>query len=307
MVFRMRALAVGAITCAALLSATASAAASYYIQPSLTAAAAAALLNPSQAPPGVNNYACTLSAAHPRPVVLINGTFANMEDDWGALGPILANDGYCVFSTNFGAQPGAFIQSVGPVAQSAKEVASFVESVRAHYGGTQVDLVGHSQGGLIAEYVTKSLGLAPHVHTLVGLSPSTHGTTLDGLTLLAGFFPGANEAIVGGLCAACYDQEAGSQFLAAFDNPPIAQAGVSYTILETTYEVVVTPVGSSFINESGVKNKYLQSSCWNDTIEHAGMPYDNTTNRLVLNALSPSTAKAPNCWISYPLLWAVQQ
>jgi triacylglycerol esterase/lipase EstA (alpha/beta hydrolase family) len=286
---------------------TASAQASYFVQPYLTTAAATALLNPSAAPPGVNNYACKLTSAHPRPVVLVNGTFANMEDDWGALGPILANDGYCVFSLNVGGQPGAFVQSIGPVAESANQVAAFIGHVRAFYGVSQVDLVGHSQGGMITEYVAKVLGLASSIHTIVAISPTTHGTTLDGLTALAQFLPGANEVLVKGLCAACYDQEAGSQVISTLDKGAIAQPGVSYTVLETEYEVVVTPVGSSFINEAGVSNRYLQSSCWDDTIEHAGMPYDNTTIRLVLNALSPSTAKSPNCWISYPLLGAVQQ
>jgi triacylglycerol esterase/lipase EstA (alpha/beta hydrolase family) len=302
-----RRFAVGLVVASMMLLGAASAQASYYVQPFLTTAAAAALGNPSAPPPGVNNYSCKLTPAHPRPVVLVNGTFANMEDDWGALGPILANDGYCVFGTNYGGEPGAFIQSVGPVETSAKEVASFIESVRGHYGGSQVDLVGHSQGGMISEYVAKVLGLAPRIHTLVGLSPTTHGTTLGGLTLLAALFPGANEAVVKGLCAACYDQENGSHVIQTLDRGPIAQPGVSYTILETYNETVVTPVGSSFINETGVSNKYVQSSCWIDTIDHAGLPYDNTTNRLVLNALSPSSAKAPNCWISYPLWGAIQQ
>lgn len=302
-----RDLAVLCIAITAALSAAATAQASYFIQPYLTTAAAAALLDPSAAPPGANNYACRLTAAHPRPIVLVNGTFANMYDDSGALAPILANDGYCVFATNFGGQLGAFVQSTGPVAQSAKTVASFIESVRARYGVWQVDLLGHSQGGMIAEYVTKVLGLAPHIHNLVALSPTTHGTTLDGLTVLAQFFSGANEVIVKGLCAACYDQEVGSAVIKTLDSGPIAQHGVTYTILETEYETVVTPVGSSFIKEPGVSNAYVQSSCWNDTIDHAGLPYDNTAIRLVLNALSPSTARSPNCWISYPIFGAIQQ
>jgi triacylglycerol esterase/lipase EstA (alpha/beta hydrolase family) len=81
---------------------------------------------------------------------------------------------------------------------------------------SKVDLVGHSQGGMLAEYYTKLLGGAPHVHDLIALSPTSHGTTLDGLTSLAKTFPGAN-ALVAAACAACADQQAGSAALAPVD------------------------------------------------------------------------------------------
>jgi len=275
------------------------------IQPNIADGIAASLSNPAAAPPGVNNYSCKLTAAHPRPVLLIPGTFANMEDDYGALGPILANDGYCVFSLSYGASPSSFIQSIGPVAASAQQVGSLISQVRANYGGTQVDLVGHSQGGMLAEYVTKVLGYAPDVHSVVALSPTTHGTTLDGLTNLAGFFPGAQQ-LVQAACPACADQETGSQVINTLDNGPIAQSGVSYTVIETLDEFVVTPVGSSFIKESGVTNEWVQSYCPFDPVDHADLSYDNTTIRLVLNALSPSTAASPNCSKSFPS-GAVQQ
>lgn len=275
------------------------------IQPNIGAGILAALANPAAPPPGVNNFGCKLSTAHPRPVILIPGTFANMEDDYGALGPILANDGYCVFSLNYGGSPGAFIQSTGRVPTSAQQVAGFIAQVRASYGDAKVDLVGHSQGGLLAEYVAKVLGLAPEIHTVVALSPTTHGTTLDGLTTLAQVFPGASQ-IVATACPACADQESGSAVVATLDNGAIAQPGVSYTVIETLNEFVVTPVGSSFIKESGVHNEYVQSSCPFDSVDHADLSYDNTTIRLTLNALDPATARSPNCFASFPAP-AVQQ
>jgi triacylglycerol esterase/lipase EstA (alpha/beta hydrolase family) len=284
---------------AATLVAAAGAQAANQIQPNIGAGIFAAAANPSAPPPGVNNSACQLTAAHPNPVVLIPGTFANMEDDYGALGPILVNDGYCVFSLNYGGTAGAFIQSTGPVASSAQQVGSLIDQVQASYAGAKVDLIGHSQGGLIAEYVAKVLGYAPKIHTIVVLSPTTHGTSLDGFANLAAAFPGAN-ALVGGACPACVDQEPGSAVVNAVDNGPIAQPGVSYTVIETQDEFVVTPVGSAFIEEPGVTNEYVQSSCPFDPVDHADLSYDNTTIRLTLNALSPATAKAPNCWIGFP-------
>jgi triacylglycerol esterase/lipase EstA (alpha/beta hydrolase family) len=228
-----------------------------------------------------------------------------MEDDYGALAPILVNDGYCVFSLNYGGTPGSFIQSTGPVPTSAQQVGALISQVAGNYGGVQVDLVGHSQGGMLAEYVAKVLGYAPDIHAIVALSPTTHGTTLDGLANLAGFFPGASQ-LVAAACPACADQETGSAVIDALDSGPIAQPGVSYTIIETLDEFVVTPVGSSFIHEPGVVNEYVQSSCPFDPVDHADLSYDNTTIRLVLNALDPATAKAPNCFESFPSP-AVQQ
>jgi pimeloyl-ACP methyl ester carboxylesterase len=302
----MRAALLGLTSCAAIVLNSSSAAASNFIQPTFSTAFATSALNPSTPPPGINNYSCKLTSAHPRPVVLIHGTVANMEDAWGALGPMLANDGYCVFALNYGGEPGALLQGLGPVEASANSVAAFITHVREAYGVAQVDLVGHSQGGMLAEYVTKERGLAPHIHSVVALAPSTHGTTVDGLTNLLSFFPGAPETIFGGWCQACVDQLVGSPVITTLDAPPIAQPGVSYTVIDTQDEYVVTPVGSSFIQEPGVTNEFVQSSCWNDTVEHIQIEFDNTALRLVLNALSPSTARTPNCWISYPLP-AIQQ
>jgi triacylglycerol esterase/lipase EstA (alpha/beta hydrolase family) len=293
-----------AILAAGVLLVPATAQAAQPIEPDIGWAIWDALIDPGTPPPGVNNYNCKLSAAHPRPVVLIDGTFANMQDDYGALAPILENDGYCVFSRNYGGSSGDFVQSIGPVPTSAGQIASLITKVGSHYG-TQVDLVGHSQGGMLAEYVTKFLGVSGDVQTIVALSPTTHGTSLDGLVTLAQIFPGAND-FVGAVCHACVDQETGSAVITKLDAGAITQPGIKYTVIETRDENVVTPVGSSFIEEPGVRNEYVQSSCSADDVDHADLPYDNTTIRLVLNALSPATAKAPKCSQTYPAS-AVQQ
>ncbi|WP_310963767.1 esterase/lipase family protein [Nocardioides terrisoli] len=298
---RVRGAAIAATTAALLavggLGSTATAASSYPIQPYLSSAAMAAAGAPDAPAPGMN-LPCTLTAAHPYPVVLVNGTFSVMGDDWAAVGPILANDGYCVEGTNFGGTPGNLIQALGPIAESAQQIATLIDQTRAKYHVDKVDLVGHSQGGMLAEYVAKVLGYGPKIHSIVAFSPTTHGTTLSGITNLAAAFPGANQ-LVASACPACYDQEVGSDALKPLDSGPIAVRGVTYTVIETRNETVVTPVGSSFINEPGVRNLYVQNYCWNDSIDHAGLPYDNTAIRLMLNALSPSTARSPNCWISY--------
>ncbi|HWE91371.1 MAG TPA: alpha/beta fold hydrolase [Pseudonocardiaceae bacterium] len=287
--------AVSALVATLVLGASpAGAATQYPVTGSLPQGVFESLPNPAASPAGVNVPGCQLTAAHPRPVVLINGTFSNMIDDWSGLGPTLANQGYCVYDTAIGGSPYGVLQTMGPVVTSTQEISSFVNQVLANTGASQVDLVGHSQGGLIGEYYLKLLGGASKVHSYVGLSPTTHGTTLDGLATLAGFFPGAN-LLVGAACAGCVDQEKGSTVVNALSNGPIAVPGVDYTVIETHNETVVTPAGSSFINEPGVHNEWLQNYCPFDFTDHADLSYDHGVYGLVENALDPQNAKPVSC------------
>ena len=271
----------------------------YPVAPNIAYGLAIAAGNPGTVPPGANLSPCH-SLVDPYPVVLVNGTFSVMEDDFGALAPDLANTGYCVYTFNYGgSNPQALIQAIGPVPASAQQLASFVAAVQSATGAAKVDLVGHSQGGMLLEYYAKRLGGAANIHSLVALAPTTHGTTLDGLTALAAIFPGANQ-LVANACPACSDQETGSAVIRALDNGPIAQAGVAYTVIETYNETVVTPVGSSFIRETGVTNEYVQSFCPFDGVDHVDLPYDNVVIQLVKNALTPSKAHYPNCFAEFP-------
>ncbi|MEO9139555.1 MAG: alpha/beta fold hydrolase [Jatrophihabitans sp.] len=278
-----------------LMSTPAAAATNYPVTRTLAGGIAKALPDPSASPAGVNPAHCTPTSAHPNPVVLVNGTFANMVDDWSGLGPVLANLGYCVYGTALGASPHSFIQTIGSVPASAQQLATFVDSVRSRTGAAKVDLVGHSQGGMLAEYYTKVLGGAAKVNAIVGLSPSTHGTTLLGLGTLASAFPGG-PVVVAALCPACADQLTGSSVIRRLDSGPIAQPGVKYTIIETYYEFVVTPAGSAFIREPGVNNIWLQHVCPFNLTGHASLPYDKGVQSLVRNALDPAHPKPVSCF-----------
>ncbi len=50
--------------------------------------------------------------------------------------------------------------------------------VRDATGSRRVDLVGHSQGGMMPRYYLKFLNGAAKVDDLVGIAPSHHGTTM---------------------------------------------------------------------------------------------------------------------------------
>ena len=176
---------------------------------------------------------------------------------------------------------------------SAAQLADFVDSVLAATGARMVDVVGHSQGGMMPRYYLKHLGGAAKVGALVGLSPSNHGTTLNGLFMLAGFFPGAGGFLSG--CPACDQQQAGSPFLAELNAGREALPGVRYTVIQSRNDEVVTPYTSAFLSGPNVTNILLQRQCPLDQGEHLSMPYDHIVAADVLNALDPAHAVSPVC------------
>lgn len=255
-------------------------------------------------PPGANNFACKPTAAHPRPVVLVHGTFGDMSDSWQALSPLLHNNGYCVFALNYGSYAGAGalgIYATGDIRKSAEQLSSFVNEVLSATNASQVDIVGHSQGGMMPRYYLKNLGGAAKVHTLVGLAPSNHGTTLLGLATLAGYFPGAT-AFLGILCPACEQQTAGSSFITSLNSGGDTVAGVDYTVIESRNDEVVTPYTSAFLSGPNVTNITLQNQCFLDQGEHLSMPYDHIADADVLSALDPAHPQKPACTLVLPVV-----
>ncbi|MEU1592481.1 alpha/beta fold hydrolase [Streptomyces sp. NPDC005708] len=263
--------------------------ASVAIVPAATAEAAA----PSS---GWNDYSCQPSAAHPRPVVLVHGTFANSVDNWLALAPYLESRGYCVFSLDYGQLPGVpLFYGLGPIATSAEQLQTFVDKVLGATGASKVDIVGHSQGGMMPRYYLKFLGGAAKVNALVGVAPDNHGTTLSGLANLLPYFPGAEE-LLSAATPGLADQVAGSAFLAELNAGGDTVAGVHYTVIATKHDEVVTPYGSQFLSGSDVNNVLLQNLCALDLSEHLliGLT-DRIAFHEVANALDPGHATRTTC------------
>ncbi|WP_327683165.1 esterase/lipase family protein [Kitasatospora sp. NBC_00458] len=254
-------------------------------------------------PPGANDWNCRPSAAHPNPVVLVHGTFANRYENWLALSPLLKGKGYCVFALDYGMVPGVTssgsglllpIGGLGPVAESAAQLGRFVDLVRTATGAAKVDIVGHSQGGMLPNYYLKFLGGAAKVDKVIGLAPSNHGTTLSGIANLAPYFPRVAELIYT-VCAACRDQVAGSDFNRAMASKPDTVPGVRYTVIATVYDEVVTPYRTQFLTGANVNNVVLQDRCPVSLAEHVAIAFSPTALHLVANALDPARATPVIC------------
>ncbi|WP_282701543.1 alpha/beta fold hydrolase [Streptomyces sp. CC219B] len=245
---------------------------------------------------GWNNWSCKPSAAHPRPVVLVHGTFGNSVDNWLGLAPYLAKRDYCVFSLDYGQLPGVpFFHGLGPIDKSAEQLDAFVDRVLAATGAAEADLVGHSQGGMMPRYYLKFLGGAAEVNALVGIAPDNHGTTLSGLTRLLPYFPGA-EDLLSTATPALADQIAGSAFLTKLNQGGDTVPGVRYTVIATKYDQVVTPYRSQYLDGPGVRNVLLQDLCPVDLSEHLAIGlFDRIAFHEVANALDPARARPSTC------------
>ena len=243
-------------------------------------------------PPGANDWSCKPSAAHPYPVVLVPGTFENMAKNWATMSPALKSQGYCIFALNYGATNG--VDATGPVADSARQLAPFVDKVLASTGARKVDLVGHSQGGMMPRYYLGFLGGADKVNHLVGIAPSNHGTR-GLITPTPDAVPPATS-VGGSNCQACADQQAGSPFLTELNSIGDTVPGPAYTVISTTHDEVVTPYPSQFLAGPAqqVTNITIQDKCPADVIDHDQAPNDPVTQRLVSDALGQPAGRPGN-------------
>ena len=287
-----------------ILAAPAAAGASYSV-PYGNTALGDAIWNETWEPESVAgaNRSCKPSTAHPYPVVLVHATLADEGSNWVTLAPLLANEGYCVYAFNYGETAASLpiipfitpgrIDGLNHIEHSAEELRSFVNNVLSRTKAAKVDLVGHSQGGMMPNYYIKFLGGSSKVNELIGLAPSNHGTTLGGLTTFVEVFPFASE-IIGGLlellgAPALPEQEASSAFIRKlFGSGEPVVAGVRYVVIETEHDEVVTPYTNAFLSGSGVMNITIQSQCPKDPVAHIGMFDDSPSLQNVLNQLSSS-------------------
>lgn len=276
---------------------------------SFVVAAGYSLGHPDASPPGANDWSCRPGAAHPRPVVLVHGTWENRYDNWAKLAPVLKRDGYCVFALNFGdtdedlASVPPVLKGTSDIRRSAKELATYVDQVLAVTGTSQVDIVGHSQGGMMPRQYLRFEGGTGKVATLVTLGSTHHGTTLDGIGTLARTLGviGLSGPFIG---VAGEQQVRGSQFLADLNAGGDTEPGVHYTVIATRYDEITTPYDSTFLTPgpgATVDNITLQDGCPLDLSDHLSMSYSPRAIGYVRRALDPA-AGAPPCLPNLPVV-----
>ncbi len=246
----------------------------------------------------------------------MHGTGAGMYPTWTYVAPELERLGYCVYALNYGAaqgylDPDRTVWGVSNIERSAEELGTFVDAVLEHTGAGQVDLVGHSQGGVVSrQYLKFEGGANPadpalnRVRNLVMLGATNHGTTFNGLqqlyTVLAvlGLTNGSDavaELLFRGtdLGAAGQQQLIGSRMLSNLNKDGDTRPGVTYTSIATRYDQIVTPPESSFLRPgpgAEVRNVWVQDGCPSSPADHSTILMRPESLHLVKAALDPDYA-----------------
>lgn len=247
---------------------------------------------------GANDWNCRPSAAHPDPVVLLPGTFANIGANFVALSPMLKNAGYCVFATNFGMTwlSAGRVGGLDTETDSGNQVAAFIDRVLAATGADKVDIVGHSQGGSMGINYVKLHDGGNKVGTYVGWGQSSNGTTLSGITTAAtalGVLGIANVGLAAWGAPGLRDQQVGSAYNQRTGAIPLPN-GPKYVTIQTKYDAVVTPYTTQSL--PGAQNLVVQDLCPTDTVGHVGFFLDGPTLQLTMNALGGGPADfEPSC------------
>lgn len=281
------------------------------------------VVNPNVAPQGANDWNCKPTATHPEPVVLLHGTWENAFNNFSRMSPALKAAGHCVFALNYGDSDSSglshikSVRGTGPVAESAKEIATYIDAVLARTGASKVNIVGHSQGGLVTrQYLRFEGGANPSdpsqnkVNKVVSVAGSNHGTTLVGIGTLGRTINNLGLNVLGLVGAiagpAASDQVIDSPLVKALAVGGDTEPGIDYTVLGTRYDEVVTPYKSTFL-EAGpnatVKNILLQDGCGIDLSDHLSISVSLRAIGIVKNALDPvgTPASAIPCAFNSPV------
>lgn len=260
-------------------------------------------------PLGSNDWNCKPSLVHPRPVILIHGTWVDQYQSFAALAPRLAEEGYCVFSLNLGKTKGAesvMAQRYGTnlIGQSAKELAGFVKRVLVATQSPQVDLLGWSQGGLIIRSYLKDEGGANptdptkhQVKRVVTLGAPHRGTTLSGVATLArwGGLLGMAPELLGPAAA---QMVVGSEFLRGLNEGGETFPGIEYTAIYSPFDEIVNPAENASLQAvagATVHNINVHEDCALDFSTHEALPYAKRSVAFALNALDPGASRKIPC------------
>ncbi len=214
------------------------------------------------------------------PVIIVAGTlspaFANEP-----LAARLRADGYKVWIYEL---PGL---GLGDIGQTSVPLGNLVDQVRAQTGAAKVDLIGHSQGGLVARYYVKNLGGSAKVDRVISLGAPHYGTYVANLVTFFGF--GSCAGVV-----ACPQMSIGSSFLANLNAGPDVISPVKYTNIYTALDELVRPVTNATLQD-GATNVKVQSQCFLRVVGHLGLILDGTVYDGVRDALRDESVRM-NCF-----------
>jgi triacylglycerol lipase len=222
-------------------------------------------------------------------VVLVHGTNGRSASDWFTLAPLLANHGRDVYAFDwhrYHPRPGD--PSVTHV--HALELAAYVDELQAVTGARRVDVVAHSWGAVVVQYLLRCLSDQPAataVRSLVGLAPTYGGTTVLGLARRPERFPARLRRWLDATDPIWTEQLPGSAVLASIAAAPPAPAHspVRCTTIVTRYDRTVTPYTASLRAVPGAEQVVIQDLERRALVGHVGVLHHRAALAQVLRAL----------------------
>ncbi|GAB3862446.1 hypothetical protein GCM10029963_68650 [Micromonospora andamanensis] len=218
-----------------------------------------------------------LAGANP---VIVVGGLSGIAAVYEPLAARLRADGYRVWIyqlPNLG---------LGDITASAAGLRGYVGQVRSATGAAKVDLVAHSEGGLVSRYYIKSLGGGDAVERYVSLGTPQYGTYVANIVAFLGL--GSCAGVV-----ACQQMTIGSSFLTALNAGDDTPDPVRWTTVRTWQDELVRPVDNAVLAD-GATNVLIQSRCPLRVVGHLGLVLDGTTYTVIRQVLR-DTAIKPNC------------
>jgi len=199
---------------------------------------------------------------HKEPVVLVHGYMgstlgmASVNVYWAYYITRLKIDGYDV---SWIALPNAGITDVK---QGSEALRNFINGVLARTGSSKVDIICHSEGGLVSRYYIKNLGGIDKVDDLVFLSTPHRGTTVASI--------GPGEA--------ARQMEVGSQFIADLDSDPYLPGNIDYTAIFSNHDEIVVPQQNAFLRGAVNMNVNL--------LGHGGIMFNEFVYQMAKTAIN---------------------
>ncbi len=220
---------------------------------------------------------CTgkITATSRPPILLIHGTTANprVAWSWNWVRELNArNWAHCEVTLPASGN--------GDIQVAAEYVVRAIRTMSARAGGRRIDIVGASQGGMIARWALKYWpDTRSKVDDLVGLASSNYGTKAFNVLCATGFCSAAN-----------WQQRRRSQFLKALNRGPDTWPRISYTQIATVYDELAVPYTTPYLpvprGSTQVVNTTVQRVCPQEVVEHVGMTYSNGAWLIALDALT---------------------
>lgn len=205
------------------------------------------------------------------PVVLAGGAFLG-ENANRVLADRLRDAGFDVYVY-------VIPTPLAPLQTTAPSLARFVAEVQARTGADKVDIVNHSQSGLLTRHFIKYLGGADDVDAVVSLSGLHQGSRLGNLAKLLTL-----DSCVG--VVLCRQLAEGSDYLEALNNPVQAIGDIHYLNIGSRADVLAIPPSNNFMFGPGdITNVLVQDQCQFRLPGHIGMIYDGAVASAVIQGL----------------------